>query len=44
MRHGTRTGSAMSIAETVEKNEPIVLSSRGGDGDGGVDQEAIDKL
>ena len=44
LRHGTRTGSAMSVAETVEKNEPIVLSSRGGDGDGGVDQEAIDKL
>ena len=46
LRHGTRTGSAMSQAETVEKNEPIVLSSRGGDGDGGagIDQEAIDKL
>ena len=47
LRHGNRTGSAMSNAATEEKVEPIVLSSRGGDGgnDGaGIDQEAIDKL
>ena len=47
LRHGNRTGSAMSNAATEEKVEPIVLSSRGGDGGGdgaGIDQEAIDKL